>query len=243
MSPNKVPILDVNVDSITMDEAVRRVETYMKLKQKSMIATANAEMIMRAGQDGELATILNQADLVVPDGAGTVWAARRLGYFMPERVAGYDLVQRLLSRAPESGAKVYFLGSAPGVALKAKAAAEQNYPGIRVVGARDGYFSQEQEQSVVDEINAASPVLLLVALGVPRQEKWIWRHKDDLKVSVMIGVGGTLDVMAGVVKRAPVWMQKAKLEWLYRGMLQPRRIGRLMALPRFVLKVRSCKKH
>lgn len=242
MSAKKAVVLDVMVDSVTMDEAIEIVESYMKEKKPSIVATANAEMIMMANRDPELKQILNGADLVVPDGAGTVWAARHLGFAMPERVAGYDLVQRLLARAPERGTGVFFLGSAPGVAQMAKAAAEVKFPGLRVVGARDGYFSSAQEPEVIEEIRAARPDLLLVALGVPRQEKWIQRHMRKLAVPVSIGVGGTLDVMAGIVKRAPVWMQKAKLEWLYRGMRQPKRIGRLTALPRFVMKVRSQKK-
>lgn len=243
LSAKKVPILNVMVDSVTMDEAVAIVENCIQEGKTSLIATANAEMIMMANQDTDLNRILNNADLVVPDGAGTVWAARQLGFSMPERVAGFDLVQNLLARAAQRGTRIFFLGSAPGVAEMAKAAAEKKYPGVCIIGVRDGYFSKEQEAELIREIQVAKPDLLLVALGVPRQEKWMKQHLHELKVPVSIGVGGTLDVMAGVVKRAPVWMQKAKLEWLYRGMLQPKRIGRLMALPRFVLKVRSYKKH
>lgn len=243
MSTKKVPVLEIMVDSVTMHEAVNIIEKFIVQKKKSLIATANAEMIMMAHKDNELKAILNEADMVVADGAGTVWAARHLGFSMPERVAGYDLVQCLLKRAPKKGVKVFFFGSAPGVAQKAKAAAEKKYAGISIVGVRDGYFKPGEEQAVIAEINEAKPDLLLVALGVPRQEKWIKRYLPELDVSVAIGVGGTLDVMAGVVKRAPVWMQKAKIEWLYRGLLQPKRLGRLMALPKFIFKVRACKKH
>lgn len=243
MLAKKVPVLNVMIDSVNMNEAVDILEDYIKEKKPHLIATANAEMIMMANEDPELLTILNNADLVVPDGAGTVWAARYHGHLMPERVAGYDLVQNLLKRVAGKGTKIFFLGAAPGVAEKAKKYAEKKYVGIDVVGVRDGYFSLEQEPELVQTINSAKPDVLLVALGVPRQEKWIVKYLDKLEVPVAIGVGGTFDVMAGVVKRAPVWVQKAKLEWLYRGMLQPKRIGRLMALPRFVLKVCSLKKH
>lgn len=239
----KVSILDVMVDSVTMKEAVNAVERMIEEKKNALVATANAEMIMMTLKDRELKDILNHADLVVPDGAGTVWAARHLGFHMPERVAGFDLVQKLLARAPQKGLKIFFFGAAPGVAHKAKAAAEKKYPGISVVGVRDGYFKEAEEADIVEEIRRAHPDLLLVALGVPRQEKWIKKHLLALGVPVAIGVGGTFDVMAGIVKRAPVWMQRAKIEWLYRGVLQPKRIGRLMALPKFVFKVRSCKKH
>lgn len=242
MSLEKVEILGVNVNSLTMAEAVETVKNFIEKGERKLIATANAEMIMRATYDVELKTILNAADLVVPDGAGTVWAAGYLGHPMPERVAGYDLSQELMRLAPSKKYKLYFLGSAPGVADLAKAKAEKWYPGIDIVGTRNGYFSAEDEQSIIADIKAKKPDILLVALGVPKQEKWLYTHLDELNVPVSIGVGGSFDVMAGVMKRAPLWMQKAKLEWLYRGLKQPSRIGRLMALPKFVFKVMGSKK-
>lgn len=238
---NKVDILGVKVDSMTMAETVARIESYLEAGEPRLIATANAEMIMRATKDQELKDILNRASIVTPDGAGTVWAAHHLGYDMPERVAGYDLAQNLMERSVQKGWKFFFFGSAPGVAEKAKAKAERNYPGIRVVGTRDGYFRPADEPSILEEIRQAKPDILLAALGVPKQEKWLSKYKDELKIPISMGVGGTLDVMAGVMKRAPVWMQKAKLEWLFRGILQPKRAGRLMALPRFVLAVQKSK--
>ena len=242
MSLEKVEILGVNVNSLTMAEAVETVKNFIEKGERRLIATANAEMIMRATYDVELKTILNAADLVVPDGAGTVWAAGYLGHPMPERVAGYDLSQELMRLAPSKKYKLYFFGSAPGVADLAKAKAEKWYPGIDIVGTRNGYFSAEDEQSIIADIKAKRPDILLVALGVPKQEKWLYAHLDELNVPVSIGVGGSFDVMAGVIKRAPLWMQKAKLEWLYRGLKQPSRIGRLMALPKFVFKVMGSKK-
>lgn len=239
---DQVNILGVNVDAVTMAEAVAHVTAAMDVRANVMIATANAEMIMRATHDEELRDILNAAALVVPDGAGTVWAARHLGHAMPERVAGYDLAQELLRRAPAEGRRIYFFGAAPGVAEKAKEKAEQLYPGIEIVGVRNGFFSPADNAAIIAEIRAARPDLLLVALGVPKQEKWIAAHLAALDVPAAIGVGGTLDVMAGVMKRAPYWMQKAKLEWLFRGLMQPKRAGRLLALPKFVLKVHASRK-
>ena len=139
----KIDILGVKVDSVTMAQAVAQVEDYMDERKNVLIATANAEMIMRATHDEELKNILNDAALVVPDGAGTVWAAHHLGYEMPERVAGYDLAQELMRIAPSKKQKVFFFGSAPGVAEKAKAKAEELYPGIEIVGTRDGYFKAD----------------------------------------------------------------------------------------------------
>ena len=239
---NKVNILGVGVDSVTMQEALDRVESFFEERRPVIVATANAEMLMRATHDEELKDILNAAELVVPDGAGTVWAAHHLGHDMPERVAGYDLAQELMKRAPVKGRRIYFFGSAPGVADKAKAKAEKLYPGIQIVGTRNGYFKEPDEAQIIADIKAAKPDLLLAALGVPKQEKWLAKYKDELNVPVSIGVGGTFDVMAGVVKRAPLWMQKAKLEWLFRALLQPSRAGRLIALPKFVLKVIASKK-
>lgn len=238
----RVNILGVDVDAVTMAEAVDVVRRAMDTRAGVMVATANAEMLMRATHDEELRRILNASALVVPDGAGTVWAARHLGHAMPERVAGYDLAQELLRCAPAEGRRVYFFGSAPGVAEKAKAKAEQLYPGVEIVGVRNGFFSPADNAAIIAEIRAARPDLLLVALGVPKQEKWIAAHLAELDVPVAIGVGGTLDVMAGVMKRAPHWMQKAKLEWLFRGLMQPKRAGRLLALPKFVLKVHASRK-
>ncbi|MGM9559585.1 WecB/TagA/CpsF family glycosyltransferase [Anaerovibrio slackiae] len=242
MPLKQVEILGVNVNSLTMAQAVEAVQQFIAEKKVALVATANAEMLMRSTQDEELKDILNQADLVVPDGAGTVWAAGHLGEPMPERVAGFDLAQELMREAPARGDRIYFFGSAPGVADKAKAKAEELYPGIQVVGTRNGFFTEADEPGIIAEIKVARPDILLAALGVPKQEKWLKKHMQELQVPVSIGVGGTLDVMAGVMERAPLWMQKAKLEWLFRGLKQPSRAGRLLALPKFVLKVVASKK-
>ena len=237
----RVEILGVKVDAVTMSQAVERVINLIESGKPSMVATANAEMLLNATHDAELKNILNAASLVVPDGAGTVWAARHLGKFMPERVAGFDLVQDLMKIAPAHGFKFFLFGAAPGIADKAKLKAETLYPGIKIVGTRNGYFKADDEPDIIAQIKSSRPDILLAALGVPKQEKWLFKHKDELKVPVSIGVGGTFDVMGGGVKRAPLWMQKARLEWLFRAMLQPSRAGRLLALPKFVLKVHKQK--
>lgn len=240
--PKKVTILGVPVDAITMGEAVARIDGFIEKRTPVLVATANAEMLMRATHDGALRRILQGAAMVTPDGAGTVWAAHHLGHAMPERVAGYDMVQELMREAPAKHRRIFFFGSAPGVADKAKKKAEQLYPGIEIVGTRNGFFTAADEPAIIEEIKAAHPDILLAALGVPKQEKWLAKHLSELSVPVAIGVGGTFDVMAGVMKRAPRWMQRAKLEWLFRGMMQPQRAGRLLALPRFVLKVHAQKR-
>lgn len=238
----KIPVLDIMIDSLTMQEAVDTIETFLTEDRPHLVATANAEMVMMAKEDQELARILNNADLVVPDGAGVVWAARYHGYTMNERVAGYDLTQRLLAQAARKGYPVFFFGGAPGVAEKAREAAERLYPGISIVGIRNGYLAAGEEQQLIDTIRKEKPAILLVALGVPKQEKWLYRNLNTLQIPVCIGVGGTFDVMAGNVRRAPLWMQRANLEWLFRLLSQPYRAIRMLALPRFVCQVIRYKK-
>ena len=237
----RAEILGVKVDAVTMAQAVERVEKLIAAQKNSIVATVNAEMLLRATQDDDFKKILNSAELVVPDGAGAVWAARHLGYEMPERVAGFDLVQELMKIAPAKGYKFFLFGASPGIADKAKIKAQELYPRIEIVGTRNGYFTAADEPEIISQIKNSKPDILLAALGVPKQEKWLAAHKDELNIPVSIGVGGTFDVMAGVVKRAPLWMQRAKLEWLYRAMLQPSRAGRLVALPKFVWKVINSK--
>lgn len=237
----RIDILGVKVDAVTMNQAVERVISLINEKNPAIVATANAEMLLRASHDEELKNILNDASLVVPDGAGTVWAAHYLGKSMPERVAGFDLVQELMKIAPAHDLKFFLFGAAPNVADKAKIKAESLYPGIKIVGTRNGYFKTADEPEIVSQIKNSGANILLAALGVPKQEKWLAKFKNQLNIPVSIGVGGTFDVMAGIVRRAPLWMQKARLEWLFRALLQPSRAGRLVALPKFVLKVHKQK--
>jgi N-acetylglucosaminyldiphosphoundecaprenol N-acetyl-beta-D-mannosaminyltransferase len=237
MVRNRIAVLDVMIDVVTMEEAVRTVEELIDQKKTNLVVTPNAEIIMMAQQDRQLAEIINNADLVVPDGAGVVWAARYNGDPMPERVAGYDLVQNLLVKAWTQKYRIYMLGGAPGIVEKAKSVAEERHPGLQIVGTRHGFFSENDEEEIINNIKSSRPDILLVALGVPRQEKWLAKHMETLQVPVSIGVGGTFDVMAGAVTRAPLWMQNAKLEWFYRLLSEPKRGIRMLALPRFVIQV------
>src|SRR5665647_2427483 len=198
---NQINILGVNVDSVTLQEALDRLETFIHERQPRLVATANAEMVMVAQQDAELLSILNAADLVLADGAGVVWAAGRLGSGVPERVAGFDLTQNLLRRAALAGYRVYWLGAAPGTAEIAAEKAAAMYPGLLTVGMHDGYFSPDDE-TILQTIRETHPDILLCALGVPKQENWLSNNLPQLRVPVSIGVGGTFDVMAGKVKRA-----------------------------------------
>lgn len=233
----KITVLNVNIDALTMEESVSVVEKFITDKIPKYVVTANAEIVMLAQRDQEFAGIIERADLVLPDGAGVVWAARYNGYVVPERVAGFDLVQQLMIQSAQKGHRIYMFGGAPGVVTKAKETAQSKYPGVNIVGTRHGYFTESENSEIIEDIRKCQPDILLIALGVPKQEQWVTKNLTTLGIPVSIGVGGTFDVMAGVMQRAPLWMQKANLEWLFRLMLQPKRIIRMMALPQFVCKV------
>ena len=178
---------------------------------------------------------------MLPDGAGAVWAGRHLGYKVPERVAGFDLYNELLDFSAYKGYKAYFFGGSPGVAEAAKAKAEELYPGVKVVGCHNGYFKDEDVPQIIADINASGADMLFVALGAPKQEKWLVAHRAELNAKILIGIGGSFDVLAGKMERAPKWMQDASLEWAFRLYKQPSRFMRMMALPKFVIKVMASK--
>lgn len=238
-----VKILGVPVHPLTMNESVAVLEEKLQKKEQAFVVTANAEIIMMCQQDKEYNTIVSEkADLVLPDGAGAVWAGRYLGNEVPERVAGFDLYNQLLKLSADKGYKAYFFGGAPGVAEAAKNKAEELYPGVQIVGCRNGYFTEAEEENIIKEINDAAPDMLFVALGAPKQEKWLIKYRNQLKPRVLMGIGGSFDVLAGKMERAPKWMQEASLEWAFRLYKQPSRFMRMLALPKFVLKVIFCKK-
>ncbi|HEY9723025.1 MAG TPA: WecB/TagA/CpsF family glycosyltransferase [Oscillatoriaceae cyanobacterium] len=230
-------VLDLPVDLLTRDEALGRVAEAIAQRQALRVVTLNAEMAMQAQADAELAGIIRDTGLVVPDGSGVVWALRRQGRAVA-KLPGIELLETIAAAAAKHGWRVYFLGGKPGVADKAVETLCARYPGLCVAGARDGYFNADDEQAVIETVRAAQTDILLVALGVPRQEKWIARHQSALGVSVAMGVGGSFDVFAGTVKRAPAVFQKLHLEWLFRLMQEPWRFQRMQStLPRFVSEV------
>jgi N-acetylglucosaminyldiphosphoundecaprenol N-acetyl-beta-D-mannosaminyltransferase len=233
-------ILGVPVVPYTMDEAVIKLTEDTLKKNKNFVVTANAEIIMMAQADPEYKKLLSEtAELVLPDGAGTVWAGNYLGYTIPERVAGYDLYLRLLEEAAKNKIPVYFFGGKPGIAEEASEEGKRRWPGLKVTGCRNGYFSPEEESDIIESINRSGAAMLFAALGAPKQEKWLAKYREQLKPSLLMGIGGSFDVLAGKMQRAPKWMQDAKLEWLFRLLKQPSRFGRMLALPKFVFAVRE----
>lgn len=230
-------ILDVPFDALTMTEAVEKVMGFLADDKQHYICTPNPEIVMEAQHDKELMKILREADLVVPDGIGVVWASRYSEILLTERVAGYDLTQNIFSRIAGKNESVYFFGGAPGVASTAARQMKKVYPGLKIVGGHNGYFDAEEEKKIIADIKRLSPSILLVGLGAPKQEKWIYEHLEEVGAKVAIGVGGSFDVMAGNVKRAPKLFRKLGLEWFYRLITQPTRWRRMMRLPKFVLTV------
>lgn len=235
-------ILGIRIDEVDMDEAVGKVETFFTEDKVHLICTPNPEMIMTAQDDDEFKRILNSSDLNIPDGTGVIWAAKKMGKPLKERVTGFDFIHRIFELGQDMDISFFFLGSKPGVANLAKEKIEEKYVGIDVVGTHDGYFSVEEEEAVINEINANHPDVLLVAMGAPKQERFINKYKDKLNCKIAIGVGGCFDVISGNVKRAPDIFIKLRLEWLYRGLSDFKRLKRLVAIPKFMLEVNKEKK-
>lgn len=228
----RVPILGVTFDNVTMAEAVEKALILLE-KRGSYVVTPNPEMILLSRKNLSFARALNEADLVLPDGIGDLYAARILGTPLKERVCGSDLYPYLLSHLAERGGSVFLYGARPGVAEQAAANLTATYPGLKIVGTEHGYI--EDDEPLLARICEARPDLLLVCLGAPRQELWMHEHAGMEEIGLMVGLGGCLDLMAGRVKRAPKQWQKWGLEWLYRLCQEPSRITRMIKLPRILL--------
>jgi N-acetylglucosaminyldiphosphoundecaprenol N-acetyl-beta-D-mannosaminyltransferase len=233
--PVSINLFNVRLHAVTMEQALAQAESFVREGGPHMIVTSDTSTVIRAQDDEELRAIINEADLATVDGTGVVVAARMLNLPLSGRVAGVDMMQALCEIATRLDAPVYLLGAQPGVPEEAAARLAASYPGLKVAGCQHGYFAEEKNREVVEAIKAAKPAVLFVAMGIPKQEKWIKRHLRELGVPVCMGVGGSFDVIAGRVKRAPEWMRCYGLEWLYRTLKQPRRLPRLAALPRMFL--------
>ena len=231
----KTGVLGLRFDNVTMDEALARARELLKTDGASVVVTPNAEIAYEALRSDELRALLNSADLMLPDGSGVVLAAKLLKTPLKQKVAGVDFADRLMGVLETTGGGLYLLGSKPGIAELAAQNMTKKHPKLRICGMADGYF--KEEAPVVEKINAAAPDVLFVCLGAPKQELFMKRHLDDLHVKLMIGLGGTLDSFAGTVKRAPKWMIRCNLEWLYRLIKEPKRFGRMLRLPKYLFAV------
>ncbi len=223
------------MDGVTRDAARHRIREMIRQRRPHLVVTLNAEMVVLALDDILFQQILERADLVVADGVGVVWASHVLGCPVPEKIPGVELASDLVADAETHGWRVYLLGGTETAVAKAQGTLQQRHPQLQIVGRQHGFFRRDEQESVLQAIRQARPDLLLVALGVPRQEKWAARHLANLRVPVAVGVGGTFDIWSGSSLRAPHWMQRLGLEWLFRLLQEPRRIRRMAALPRFVI--------
>ena len=224
--------MGVGFDNLTKSEFTAKAEEMLEKKERGYVVTPNAEIVYESIHDDGFRALLNDASMVLPDGAGVVLGAKILGTPIKEKVAGIEFGEEICRLLAKNSGRLYLLGSKPGIAKAAGEKLAQKYPGLVICGTADGYF--KDEKAVIEKINEAKPDVLFVCLGAPKQENFIKNHFEELDVTLMLGLG-SLDGYAGVVERAPRWMIDLSLEWLYRLLKEPKRIGRMMRLPKFVL--------
>jgi len=220
-------LLGLPFDGVTMQAAVDRCLSWCAgPRAPHTVVTANSAILCMMRRDPELRRACLGADLVVPDGMSVVWTSWMAGAPFPERVAGVDLMARLLEAAAKQKLRAYFLGAKPLVVARLAEICGERHPGLEVVGYRDGYFSRDQHDEIVEEIRSLAPHLLFVGMPSPFKETWCEQNRARLNVPVMMGVGGSFDVLAGEVQRAPLWMQSLGLEWSWRLLMEPRKMWR-----------------
>lgn len=225
MHTDRAELLGLSFDTVTMDAAVARcIELCRAPRASHMVMTINASHLCMMRHDPELAAACRAGHLTVADGMSVVWALRASGQRAPERVAGVDLMARLLAAAGEHGLRVYFLGARPEVVRRLVEQTLARHPGIEIAGFRDGYFKPDDHGTIVEEIRASGAHMLFVGMPSPFKETWCERHRQGLEVPVIMGVGGSFDVLAGFIKRAPSWAQTMGLEWFWRLLMEPRKL-------------------
>jgi N-acetylglucosaminyldiphosphoundecaprenol N-acetyl-beta-D-mannosaminyltransferase len=230
MAEGRLELLGAPIDPLTLEEALDAVDRIIAEGRRGQHASVNAAKVVRMKSDPELRAAVAGCELVTADGQPVVWASQLLGRRLPERVAGIDLMNGLLARATERGYRIYLLGARPDVVGDAAAALRMRHPGVMLAGYRHGYFSRSEEGEIVSVIAAARPDILFLALETPQKELFLARHRETLHVPFAMGVGGSLDVLAGRRRRAPRWAQRAGLEWAFRLAQEPRRLARRYAV-------------
>ncbi len=225
----RINILGVGFDDLTKEDAVSLALDRIRAHSGGWVVTPNPEIVLECRKNPELSKAVDEAALVIPDGIGVLYAARILGTPLRERIPGIDFASALLARLAQSGGRVYLFGAKPGVAEAAKDALLSSFPGLDICGTHDGYFSDDAP--IISGISDKKPDLLFVCLGAPKQELWMRENAKRLDIGLMVGLGGSLDVFAGTAQRAPEGWQRLGLEWLYRLLKEPKRIGRMIRLP------------
>jgi N-acetylglucosaminyldiphosphoundecaprenol N-acetyl-beta-D-mannosaminyltransferase len=241
-SHSRIEILGLPVDRVTMKETLEQIEGFIAADRCHLVITADASGLVQAQTDPYFQELFAKADLITPDSVGVLWAAKRFGTPLAERVSGVDIVQEVCKASSYKGYRIYFLGAAPGVAELAAEKLRLRFPGCNIVGARHGYFPPESDTVVAQEVAETKPDVLFVAMGIPRQEKFIEATSGIIGAKVAMGVGGSFDVFSGKVRRAPELFQRMRLEWLWRLLQNPKKIGKVLLLPRFVILVLKAKR-
>lgn len=234
-----VKILGVSIDNVTLDECGIYTKQLIEESNKSckIVVAPNTEFIMLAQKDKEFFDILKQASFATPDSVGVMIGGKLQNKKFKERIPGQSYFRKVLEVGEKEGWTFYFLGGEEGIAQKAKEKVEKDYPNVKIIGCHEGFFEIDKEEDVVKEINKLQPNVLFVAMGAPIQEKWIARNKKNLKVDIATGQGGTFDYEAGKIKRAPKLFQKLGIEWMWRLIKEPKRIVRMMALPKYLITI------
>ncbi len=231
----KYDILGVNVDNVDMNEAVLAASEFIDTNDAHIVVTPNAEILYMCYEDASFRDMLNTASITVPDGIGVVYAAKIFGTPLKQKVPGCELGYNLLFEAVKKDAGVFLFGGKPGVADACAKELTKKVEGLKIVGTRDGYFTEADEQEIIKQINDSGAKILWVCLGAPKQEKWMCQNRDKLNVGVMLGLGGSMDVYAGNVNRAPKIFIKLGCEWLYRLIKEPWRLGRMLKIPKVLM--------
>lgn len=234
-----ISILGVKIDNITKEESGNITKKLIEESNKSckIIVAPNTEFVMCAQKDKEFFDILKQAELATPDSIGIIIGAKLQNKKFKERIPGQAYFREVIRKSEIEGWSIYILGGTDDVIEAAVANVKKDFPKANIVGYHEGYFVKDSEEEVINQINSLEPNVLFVAMGAPKQEKWIYKNKDKLKVDVATGQGGTLDYEAGRIKRAPKFIQKIGMEWFWRLMIEPSRIVRMRVLPIFLIKI------
>jgi len=233
-SIQSLEMLGVKIDPVSLQQSLDKIETFIRTRSPHLIVTLGTEMVMDAQKHARFRELVNRAALVLPDGGGLIWAAKRLQLPIKEKVAGIDLLLTICAASHEKQWKLFFLGGKPGVAEQAATNIRKKIPDAQIIGTHHGYFEQSE---VFHLLQTAKPDILFVGIGSPNQEFWIDDNLGRLGIPVGIGVGGSFDVLAGKLKRAPQWMMRLNLEWLFRFFQEPKRLRRILKIPMFMIRI------